>query len=244
MSISPQSPEQAIAQIIAPFERGEGIRHLWLGDTRMGKTYANRELIKICVARRLVDVVLTVDEKDPRRAQYEGVYRATPADLRAVPLSSREQQTPGALHLVFRGIAHRRDLDEAVEPSEVATMAWDLVRLNACRVLINLDELADATNGYQAWTGESLAQIYRKGGGIGLSVDATTQLPQLLPREAFGLTETIGVFRMDGREVSYLRRVRALDDPILDRIPTLKVGEWLLYKKGGGGWDGKVYKFP
>ncbi len=229
----------ALPIILAPFKKGEAFRHLWLGDTGQGKTIANRILVDTVINRRLVDIVLSIDDKNPKQPQYAGTFRANTNHLRQDMPKSKEESR----HIVFRGVALRRDLSDQVTIGEVAAMGWDVIRTTNASILINIDELSDATNGHQSWDDDLTAQIYRKGRGVGLSVSATTQLPQLLPREAFGLSETIGIFRMDGREANYLVKYRILT-PDLEAIVThLEVGQWILYRKGGGGWDGKIYKF-
>lgn len=234
------NPTKVTDEILAPLLKREGIRHLWLGDTRQGKTYANRVLLGRIIKRKLVDMVLTVDEKDPNSPQYEGHYLANTRHARDAAPSLNPKQTE---HIVFRGVAYRRDLKDKVDYTEMSVMSWHLIRLSPITLLLNLDELADATNGHQDWIADETAQIYRKGGGIGLSVLATTQMPQLLPREAFALSETIGIFRMDGREADYLVRYRVITDEMAVVIPTLEVGQWLYFRKGGGGWDGNVYRY-
>jgi hypothetical protein len=236
---TPLEPLEPLALILDPLRRGEGLRHLWLGDSRQGKTTANRILVNQVLKERLVSNILTIDEKNPATPEYSGTYRINPEHLRnSPPINDKE-----ASHIVFRGIAYRRNLTDAVNPVEVAEMGWDLIRLTPSKIMLNFDELADATNGYQAWQDDIIPQVYRKGGGIGLSITATTQMPQLLPREAFGLSETIGLFRMDGREAKYLVDYRVLSKDAADIVPSLQVGEWILYKKGAEGWNGKTYRF-
>lgn len=216
-----------VDRIIEPLTRKEGIRHLWLGDSRMGKTYANKTLLAYIRKRKLIDIMLSVDDKSRWKAQYEGTYRANPSALRSAPLMPGEDRK----NIVFRGTATTLSADDGVDPEDVAEMAWSLIRSAPCTVLVNLDELADATNGKQSWKGHQLPQLYRKGGGIGLSIVATTQMPQLLPREAFGLSETIGIFRMSGREAEYLSDYRVVHPEDVSTIENLKVGEWMLFQK-------------
>jgi hypothetical protein len=224
-------------RIIEPLQRKEGVRHLWLGDSRMGKTYANRALLGYIRKRCLVDVVLTIDDKSRWKAQYDGTFRANPSHLRKTGILPGDD----AGNIVFRGVATTLSPDDSVEPEDVAEMAWEMIRAKPCTVLLNIDELADATNGNQNWKGTRLPQLYRKGGGIGLSVVATTQLPQMLPREAFGLSETIGIFRMSGREAEYLYKYRVIEEVDIDAIQNLKIGEWLMYQKSTPR-DANVYR--
>lgn len=218
----------------------EGFRHLWLGDSGMGKTQANRILIEQVLKLKHVTMVLTTDDKSSWAAQYDGMCRIHPNDLRTNPPRSGEDRR----HIVFRGIGITRTPSPEVAnlPFDVAQMAWSLVRQHQCSILLNVDELADATNGHQSWNEEDIAQIYRKGRGVGISVVATTQLPQLLPREAFGLSDTIGVFRMSSRETKYLYSNNVLGKDQIDEIEALKVGEFRLFRKSHP-LDPNVYKF-
>lgn len=227
--------------IVRPLRKREGFRHLWLGDSGMGKTVANNVLIQALAKSKLADVILTTDDKNAWQAQYPGMQRINPADLRARPPSGDENPK----HIVFRGIAATKrpgpDVDNL--PHDVAQMAWGMVRVKPCSVVLNIDELADATNGHQSWNQEEIAQVYRKGRGVGISVVSTTQMPQLLPREAFGLSETIGIFRMTTREIEYLHKYRVIEAQDVALIQELEVGEFMLYDKSAREPDRNVYKF-
>jgi hypothetical protein len=237
---------QAADLIVAPLRRKEGIRHLWLGDSGQGKTWANRILISGILRQKLADIVLTVDEKSRWSPEYSGplTYRADPADLKRRPPFGDEQPN----HVVFRGVALRGDLKQSIKVDSVATLAWNLAMSSPVRVVVNVDELSDATTGGQAWdrggdTKSSVGALYRKGRAVGLSVVAGTQLPQCLPREAFALSETIGLFRMDARELAYLVNYRVIDEELAATVRGLQRGDWVLYRKGAGGWDRKIYRF-
>jgi hypothetical protein len=237
----PISPTEAVVSITEPLTRDTAIRHGWLGDTRMGKSVANRILINYVLARKMVQLVLTTDDKTPKESYYPEGYPV--ATIHEYMMDCNDKGN----HIVFRGTAHRRDKNDAVIIGDVGELAWDIVRQAPLQVIVNIDELADATPGQgQAWlqSSEPIAQIFRKGGGAGISAVWTTQLPQTVPLEAFGLSETLGIFRLDGREVDYLYRKRVLGSELVDIVPSLEVGEWVLYRKGRGGWDGNVYKFP
>lgn len=229
----------AFQAIAAPLDRREGFRHLWLGDSGQGKTYANKAFVSWLLATRKIDLMLSVDDKNRWHAQFFGAYRANPEHLAKQPLTSRDNLRN---HVVFRGVAYDGSLESTVKVDEVSRMAWELVRLKPARVCLNIDELSDATNGYQNWQGDYTAQVYRKGRGVGLSIIAGTQLPQSLPREAFGLSETIAIFRLEARELAYLRKHNVIGGEVENVIPRLKVGEWVLYSKGRGGWNGQIYK--
>ncbi len=234
-------PTEAVNIIVAPLRKDEAIRHGWLGDSGMGKSVANCILIEYLRASKLAALILTMDDKTPKKSYYPtGAMCSTIHDYM---MNCNDRGN----HIVFRGVSMNRDKDQTVEPGQIAELAWDLVREAPLQVVVNIDELSDATPGQgQAWLQESerLAQVFRKGRGAGISVVWTTQLPQTLPLEAFGLSETLAIFRLDGREVDYLYRKRVLSTELVDVVSGLDVGEWVLYRKGRGGWDGNVYKFP
>lgn len=224
--------EQAIQQILSPLRRGQATRHLSVGDTGMGKTTLTRGIIDTAIGDGLVALVLSHDEKDPNEQQYEGTARIDPNDLRNNPPHGDESFS----HVVFRGTCLSRRHDAACDPDSLGEMAWEIVRgvVGArTQILLNLDELADAlTPNSQLWSGEYIAQAYRKGRSVGISVIAGIQQPQLVPREAFGLAETMALFRMDGREASYLARLKMISDADAEVLPTLAKGEYLLSVKG------------
>lgn len=228
----------AVERIIGALRKNEGFRHLWLGGTGMGKTVANRTIIEYIRKQKLVDITLTVDDKDRWKPQYQGMYRKNPEHLQTEMRKAGED----ASHIVFRGAAFEGNIADDIEHESVSSLAWDLVRLRPARVLVNVDELADATNGHQAWNGQTLPALYRKGRGVGISVLASTQLPQQLPRDAFGLSDTIGIFRITAREAKYLADYRVIGHEDIERVSKLEVGQWILYDKASPD-DGSVYRF-
>lgn len=224
--------------IAAPLSKGNGFRHLWLGDTGMGKTFANELFIAWLRATKKVDLILTLDDKDAHAAQYQGCERVNPADLRARPPLPNEVRD----HIVFRGVAMTRKIGQGCDPDDLARLAWEVATQAKRRIVVNIDELADATNGSQAWKAKTIAATYRKGRGVGICVVATTQLPQILPREAYGLSDTVCLFRMAGREAEYLASKKTITEENAAIIPTLEIGECLVYDKARGPMDGKVVK--
>lgn len=234
--------EEACQSILAPLTRNQATRHLWLGDTGMGKTTANRALIGYIVQHQLAALILTHDEKDPFDPQYpDSTMRINPQDLKANPPTEKESKQ----HISFRGTAISMQFSESVRPDEIAVMAWDVVRRSRCQVVLNIDELSDALiPNSQIWDGSAIGAAYRKGRSVGISVIAGIQQPQLLPREAFGLAETIGLFRMDGREAEYLRRNKAITDEVASRLPSLSVGQFILTKKGERDVSNETVEVP
>ncbi len=129
--------------IARPLERGNGFRHLFLGDSGMGKTVANTQFVDWLRATKRVDLILTLDDKDSFAASYIGCERVNPADLRANPPMPNEVRS----HIVFRGVAMTRKIGQGCNPDELARLAWEIATHSKSRTVINIDELADATNG-------------------------------------------------------------------------------------------------
>jgi hypothetical protein len=221
--------DAAIEIILEPtIVDGEGSRHLWLGRTRMGKTFANKRLVEAVLTRGYADLSLIHDVKLPT-PQYEGCIRESAAAFRAQP--------PGAAdsaHVVFRG---------TIPPKvdDVAAVALELARAGL-RVALTVDELAKATTaGGREWEAPHMRAALSEGGALRLSVFATTQIPQRLPTEALDLQGTIGIFAMDGRSLRYLERMDILPEAHAV-IPQLQRGEFVLWKNGED-WDHTVYRF-
>lgn len=231
--------EDLFRLISEPLSRDNGFRVLWLGDSGQGKSYANNLLVNWLIKNRLLDLVLTTDTKDAFSVTYPGgCERVNPQDLRQRPPYPGESRQ----HINFRGVAATRKLSEDVDIDDVARLAWEISTKKKTKVLVNIDELSDATNGGQAWQSKTVAASYRKGRGVGMSITATTQLPQTLPREAFALSDIIVLFRMSGREAGYLEEKRAITPEGARIVPTLTVGTCFIYDKARGPLDGSVIK--
>ncbi|MBV9837860.1 MAG: hypothetical protein JO156_07065 [Solirubrobacterales bacterium] len=229
--------EEALGVILEPSARGEGVRHGWLGDSRMGKSYAARELVDAAVAGGAATLALILDDKAPA-PQYAGTVRANVDDLRARPPAEGEDPT----RIVFKG--HTLRTGQVVTTEEIAKLALELAMLpHPPRVLVHIDELRRATSpSGREWRDGSTPRLFSEGGGIGVSATWTTQTPQRIPAEAFDQSETLGLFRLDGRAVRYLDDLLFLDRRLVATLPTLQLGEWALYRKGEP-WDGRVYRF-
>lgn len=227
------SIQTAIEAILEPLKRGEGFRHGWLGDTRMGKTYANRMLIEHAL-KRGVALSFVLDDKGPQ-CQYRGSTRANMDDLKARPLNRSEDPC----RIVFRG--HVLRTGKVCSTDDIARVVLDDLR--ADRVLVSIDELRRAaTPAGREWRGPWVPRLFSEGGGLGMSIAWTTQSPQRIPLEAFDQSETLGIFRARGRAVHYLEEQLFLDSDMVKTLPSLKVGEWVLYRKSEP-WDGNVYRF-
>jgi hypothetical protein len=233
-----RNAQHVLGQITEPLKKKEGFRHLWLGDSGMGKTYANRILLAYIKKHKLADLIFTTDEKNKWEQQYAGTPRINPNHLRNNPPSGKEDKT----HVVFRGVAATGDTANAIDYGNLAEMGWEISRYKPCSIVFNIDELSDATNGFQHFESDSVASLYRKGRSVSISIIAGTQMPQELPRAVFALSDTIVVFRMSGREVAYLVKYHIAVEEDIEIIQNLKVGEFRFFRKSFPR-DTNVYKF-
>lgn len=232
------SASRCLTKILGPLERGEGIRHGWLGDSGSGKTWANKWLVAEAVRRRLVDVVLVIDDKGPEQ-QYAGCARVHVEHLRAQPPAEGERDEV----IVFRGIAARTG--EACEPDDVAAMAFELSLMEGePKPLVSIDELRRAVSpAGREWRAKEVPRLFTEGRGVGVSITWTTQSPQRIPVEAFDQSETVGLFRCGPRAINYLVRAEVITPQLAELVAGLQNGEFILVE-ASGAWDGYVYRAP
>ena len=102
MALEAEDGEIATEEAWGPLAHGEGPRVGVLGDSRCGKTEAQRRLIAAYL-RRSPGYVYIVDTKEPQ-PQFEGQYRKNRAELENNPPSP-----DGPRPIVFRGERSDRD---------------------------------------------------------------------------------------------------------------------------------------
>jgi hypothetical protein len=185
---------EAAAEAWAPLEYGEGARVGVLGDSGVGKSTAERALIKEW-RKRSPGIVIVVDDKGPKQ-RFEGQPRRDIADLRAHPLDPE-----GPHVVVLRGDAFA---GYKVDREEVAAFAWKLIGRRQ-RVLVVFDELKEACAGGQ-WKGGAqwLPRCFSQGREVGLSVLWGTQDTQEVPAEAFNQSGRILTFKLAGNGLRLL----------------------------------------
>jgi hypothetical protein len=228
---------EALDLIFETAERdGEGFRTGALGMPRVGKTHHLKEVVDQAHERGIVSVALIHDVKK-REAQYEGLVRSSPEDLRARPPAEGDSPIivfhpgPGA--------------DEVVAVEEVSAFGRQLGR-GGTPTLVLVDELYAALKGRQTWDTEqgqkqsTTAWLFREGSSQGISIAWTTQVPQSLPTEALDLTETVALFHLEGRSASYAAEGFRLPPEAVALLSKLDRGEFLLFS-AHRGWDGKIY---
>jgi hypothetical protein len=128
------------------------------------------------------------------------------------------------------------------EVEDVAALALQLAR-KRMRVRLIVDELNRAvSDGGQALESDSLREAFTAGRSMGLSVGYGTQTPQRIPTVILDQSSSVGIFRLGPRALNYLDRVCMFDGDMLQVVPTLAVGDFVIHRPGYP-WDRTVYRF-
>ena len=218
--------EEAWTKIGAPLREREGIRVGALGITRIGKTTGIRHMLAFLQARW--DLIL-IDDWKYREPQYEG-ERIDNADA---IFETPPEKFPATL--IVRG-RDRRPLEET------AAAAMKLGREDIRTALV-VDELSRATtDGGREWIAPSVRQVLLEGGGQGVSLIWTTQLPQRAPGAAFDQS-TLVLFNPGKKALGYLIDQRVVENDQVDVLPKLQRGEFVI-SQADADWDGVVYEVP
>ncbi len=213
-------------------EEKEGFRHGVLGIPRRGKTYHLKEVTEEALERGLCEWVFIHDCKRAD-VQYEGNVRADVADLAARPLRPEDQPI-----VVFHG-----DPANGVRADVEECAAFALRHGRAGNPsLMEVDELTHGMKSARTWSvpNSSFAEIIREGSSQKVSSAWTTQFPQWTPPECLDFSETIAIFQLNGRSLSYIVEMLRLPPAAEDVIRNLKKGEFILYTMHGD-WDETIY---
>lgn len=205
-------------------QRGWGLRHLWIGYSGSGKTVANCKLADYLYGQGVITIC--VDQKS-KTSPYVGEEISSITELPAV--ASRRA--------VIRGFARNNKLSDRVDFDRLAQAVW-LIAKDGKQVALVCDELSDAQKsekhfataqrGAMPW----LNILYRQGREVGASIAAATQLPQEIPRAAYSLSDSVGVFRQESHESEYYKRLRILSDADVETVAELPDYTFLLWRRG------------
>jgi hypothetical protein len=221
--------EQALTVIFeTATELGEGFRHGALGAPRAGKTYHVRAVMEAAIESELATWAFVHDTKRAD-AQYEGVIRESVEALNAAPIGEDDPPI-----VVFHQSPTCRPTVE-----EVADLGLRFGRAGQ-PVVVVADELYKGLKSRMTWDGVSMGEILREGSSQGVSAVWTTQIPQSLPTEALDLSETVAIFNLSGRSLSYAIDTFRLPDAAARVIPKLQRGEFILIH-ATKEWDRTVY---
>ena len=223
------SEEECLADITKSLlDKREGFRQLWVGYTGYGKTVCNARLAQYLVDHSRKLFVICTDQKN-KQVLYPGEQ---------VVLQSQISRIEGQ-EVVIRGPAISHAADDEIDFEELARQVWDMARVTEVPVALFIDELFDACATSQQWgplhKGERKSRVerlYRQGRVMGISIAATTQVPQEIPRLAYAMSDTVCIFRMDGREIEYLKRLGVIEESEAELLLNFTVGDFILCRKG------------
>lgn len=220
--------QDALAIITEPERKGEGFRLGALGNTGKGKTFFIRRFV---LEHPLLNGITIIHDDSKRNAQYENHQRASYCvpNFQAAPDDARV--------VTIRGNAQA---NEWVEVDSVAGLALTMSRNNINTRLV-VDELDRAiTPGGKEFEGTNLRSCFTVGRALGLSVLWSTQAPQRAPREVIDQSTAIVLFQIGPRALNYLDDRLMFDGELLDVVPTLQVGEFVIYQQGME-WNRTIY---
>ena len=216
--------DEAIALICDAETKGDGIRHGWIGTTGSGKTTS----LKMLLERS--DLFTLVHDEKGRESQFG-----------AVTVTRIEDAPDEATMVTFKGNVFE---GTHVEAEYVASLGVNLCRAVRQQVRIVIDELdAAVSESGTTLNSPSLKVAFGQGRALGLSVFWTTQMPQRVPGPAFDQSSTIAIGCLAAKSLNYLEERLHLDKDMIRVIPTLEVGEFVIYENGRP-WNGVVYATP
>jgi hypothetical protein len=219
----------AIRLIAAPAERGEGYRHGWIGNTGSGKTTAIRGFLSA------TDQIFTLIHDDTKLdPQYDGVKCESLDQIGAAVAAE-------VTAITLRGDAFK---GSRVEVETVAALALQIARASRQPVRLVVDELDRAcTAGGKQIASESLRAAFTLGRALSVSVLWSTQTPTRCPTEVIDQSSTIALCQLGPRALNYLDERLAFDPDLLQVVPTLAIGQFVIYE-AGRPWNRTIYQTP
>lgn len=217
----------AIAAITAPLSEGNGWRHIWVGTTGAGKTWATRELIMV------PGQLVLIHDDAKARPEYpdHALYLAAVTDLEQVG-----DKNPPAI--AFRGDPYA-GITCPVE--DVAALALRMAR-GRLPVRLVVDEMDQAvSDGGRKLEAPSLRACFVTGRTMGLSVVCNVQQPQRMP-EVASQASSVGFFRLEPAALAYVAERFSVDPEIMSLVPHLPNGDFVLHRPGFP-WDRRIYRF-
>lgn len=229
-SVRRRDGAQALALITEPLRRGDGFRHLWLGDTGTGKTVAMRALVDY------PGQLVLIHDDSKARPEYPHVrYFHAPAQLLAAPADEVQE---------LNAVAFRGDPYAGVvcEVEDVAALALQAARAHIPTRLV-VDEWERAmSDGGRKMEAPSLRTCLTTGRSMALSVAGGAQIPQRVGDVVINSASSVGLFRLGPGGLNYLDERLYFDRRMLDVVVGLQVGDFVVHRPGFP-WDGCVYRF-
>lgn len=216
---------EAVALLMLPHRSREGARVGILGNTGSGKTITLKTLLTYNPDQTLV----LIHDDTKLDAQYAGAvcwsFREAPDDSQTI---------------VFRGDVFK---GTKVEPEYVAMVAVHVAQTTREPVWLVLDEVKRAcTKGSMKIVSESTIKVLTEGRMLGVSLFWSNQSP-IVPKEFIDQSSALVIHRMGPRALNYLDETLRFDRELLDVVPTLGTGEFVIYEEGRP-WNGVIYTTP
>lgn len=226
------SANDALAIITEPLSSDFGFRHLWIGYTGSGKTYANIELIDTAQGSHRHLVITDQKNRISPYLALEGITEIPMVEA----LDSVEPDARNHVMAVVRGPRMTGREEDLINFDELGKKVW-AISLEDKGVLLGVDELSDACEGERAWVrGDArrayMRLLYTQGRTNRVSIAACTQHVQEVPRAAISNSDTLGIFCQDRKELPYYRNNGFLDDREIAIVSSLEQYEFLLIKRG------------
>jgi hypothetical protein len=231
---------EALSIITEPLSKDTGFRHLWIGYTGSGKSFANVELVAETEGQHRHLIV--TDQKN-RVSPY--IALDVIAEVPTVQaLDSVEPDNRNHVMAIVRGPRITGDEMDVLDFDSIGAWIWKK-SLDDKGVLFAIDELTDACEGERTWLkGDAkrayMRLLYQQGRTNKVSIAACTQHIQEVPRAAISNSDTLGIFCQDRKELPYYARINLLDERELEIIANLKQYEFLLIKRG---MESKICRF-
>jgi hypothetical protein len=229
------SKTECLALITSPIAKGFGYRHLWIGYTGSGKTYANIELLKASEGahKRLAIVDQKTSAVDQTPYLEVGENEIATID----ELDTIEPDERGHIKAIIRGPGLTGNLEDMISFDILARKLWTM-GLDGHGVLFSPDELSDACEGERSWLrgiGDKrsyMRHLYTQGRTNKISIAANAQHVQEIPRAAISNSDSLGIFTQDRKELPYYSNSNFLDAREIEIVASLKEFEFLFVKRG------------
>ncbi len=179
-------------------------------------------------------LTLIHDVKHADRCQYPGWKTTDPA-------TALDNVPDGATSIVFRNDPYAGIY---VNPDDVCALALRLARARM-PVRLCIDELSKVvTDGGKALTAPSFRECNSEGGAMGLSIISSTQDPHRCPETVLASATAVVIGNLGPREVNYLDGPLCFDSDMMEIVPTLQKGQFVIRFSGESVWDRTVYTCP
>jgi hypothetical protein len=228
--VSRRGGREALALIFEPLRERNGWRHLWLGNTGRGKTWASRRLIE-------VPGQLTLIHDDSKAyVEFEGVQYFESADhLLVQPYDQVKHFTV----VGFRGDDRR---GVVCEVEEVCALSTRWARIGA-PIRVHIDEVSRAMSDTgKKLLAPSLRYGCTRGRTMGQSFSACAQEVKFAPVVMLSQASSVAMFQLETHDTNYLLERHNWDPRMLELVARLDVGDFVI-RRPAIPWDGCVYRF-